>query len=214
MAWDIMAGKKRDTMLGAERRSHHPRRDFLSVLSLRIWWLCMLRGERKALFDSCVYLTFRTYHLTTFVYKKRVPFHFISSDSQSIFRKCKHNLLLLCSIQHGSGSLLACCIHEIRIRIQSNPCFMTPGKSFCEPSSLSRLTAGFGGSGIPCRLVILLVLLYSLEGPEALILEKGGERRRARGGLISWRLRGCAVLVRSFFLCSIRRGAGSLLVAY
>ena len=30
MAWDIMAGKKRDTMLGAERRSHHPRRDFLS----------------------------------------------------------------------------------------------------------------------------------------------------------------------------------------
>lgn len=82
MAWDIMAGKKRDTMLGAERRSHHPRRDFLSVLSLRIWWLCMLRGERKALFDSCVYLTFRTYHMTTFVYNKRVPFHFISSDSQ------------------------------------------------------------------------------------------------------------------------------------
>lgn len=76
-------GEKRDTMLGAERRSHHPRRDFLSVLSLRIWWLCMLRGERKALFDSCVYLTFRTYHLTTFVYNKRVPFHFISSDSQS-----------------------------------------------------------------------------------------------------------------------------------
>lgn len=68
---------------------------------------------------------------------------------------------------------------------------MTPRKSFCEPSSLSRLTAGYGGSGVPCRLVILLVLLCSLEGPGALVLEKGGERRRARGGLTSGVARLC-----------------------
>lgn len=191
MAWDIMAGKKRDTMLGAERRSHHPRRDFLSVLSLRIWWLCMLRGERKALFDSCVYLSFRTYHLTSLVYNKRVPFISLHLTRNQSFENANTISFSFAPSSTAVEALLACCIHEIRIPIQSNPCFMTAGKSFCEPSSPSRLTAGFGGSGVPCRFVILLVLLYSLEGPEALFLEKVGEWRRARGGLISWR---CAVV--------------------
>ena len=107
-------GEKRKIPCWAQNGVSHqtcvesPRRDFFfffvteDLVALYAAW-------RKGTFDSCVYLTFRTYHLTTFVYNKRVPFHFhpTLSINQSTFRKCKHNLLLLCSIQHGSGLLVA-----------------------------------------------------------------------------------------------------------